>query len=136
MQLEKERKISASYQDELRRVKEQHLTVVSTRSRCIVWHQESVACWWHVLPLLLACLHVDHIHCICAVQQSQVEQEEEYITNKLMKRLEQLKKEKQILATEVNAGSKDSTVSADGFKEVECADEHYAIDGSSRRTDR
>jgi hypothetical protein len=32
-----------------------------------------------------------------------VEQEEEYITNKLMKRLEQLKKEKQLLATEVRA---------------------------------
>mmetsp|Transcript_9143 Transcript_9143/g.23030 ORF Transcript_9143/g.23030 Transcript_9143/m.23030 type:complete len:294 (+) Transcript_9143:328-1209(+) len=31
----------------------------------------------------------------------QVEQEEEFITNKLMKRLEQLKKEKQILANEV-----------------------------------
>jgi len=31
----------------------------------------------------------------------QVEQEEEYITNKLMKRLEQLKKEKQLLANEV-----------------------------------
>jgi coiled-coil domain-containing protein 6 len=31
----------------------------------------------------------------------QVEQEEEFITNKLMKRLEQLKKEKQTLATEV-----------------------------------
>jgi len=31
----------------------------------------------------------------------QVEQEEEYITNKLMKRLEQLKKEKQILVNEV-----------------------------------
>lgn len=34
-------------------------------------------------------------------QQSQVEAEEEFITNKLMKRLEQLKKEKQILANEV-----------------------------------
>lgn len=31
-----------------------------------------------------------------------MEQEEEYITNKLMKRLEQLKKEKQALATEVS----------------------------------
>jgi hypothetical protein len=30
-----------------------------------------------------------------------VEQEEEYITNKLMKRLEQLKREKQVLANEV-----------------------------------
>jgi hypothetical protein len=38
---------------------------------------------------------------LCCLQQSQVEQEEEYITNKLMKRLEQLKKEKQLLATEV-----------------------------------
>jgi coiled-coil domain-containing protein 6 len=35
------------------------------------------------------------------VQQSQVEAEEEFITNKLMKRLEQLKQEKQILANEV-----------------------------------
>jgi hypothetical protein len=35
------------------------------------------------------------------LQQSQVEAEEEFITNKLMKRLEQLKKEKQILANEV-----------------------------------
>ncbi|KAI8475154.1 MAG: hypothetical protein J3K34DRAFT_405501 [Monoraphidium minutum] len=33
--------------------------------------------------------------------QKQVEQEEEFITNKLMKRLEQLKREKQALATEV-----------------------------------
>jgi len=33
--------------------------------------------------------------------QKQVEQEEEYITNKLMKRLEQLKKEKQMIANEV-----------------------------------
>lgn len=41
---------------------------------------------------------------MCCLQQSQVEQEEEYITNKLMKRLEQLKKEKQLLATEVSAG--------------------------------
>jgi hypothetical protein len=36
------------------------------------------------------------------VQQSQVEAEEEFITNKLMKRLEQLKQEKQILANEVS----------------------------------
>jgi hypothetical protein len=36
-----------------------------------------------------------------AAQQKQVEVEEEYITNRLMKRLEQLKKEKQILVTEV-----------------------------------
>ncbi len=36
------------------------------------------------------------------LQQSQVEAEEEFITNKLMKRLEQLKKEKQILANEVS----------------------------------
>lgn len=36
------------------------------------------------------------------MQQCQVEQEEEYITNKLMKRLEQLKREKQALATEVS----------------------------------
>jgi Fe-S-cluster containining protein len=35
------------------------------------------------------------------VQHKQVEQEEEFITNKLMKRLEQLKKEKQVLANEV-----------------------------------
>ena len=35
------------------------------------------------------------------LQQKQVEQEEEYITNKLMKRLEQLKKEKAVLASEV-----------------------------------
>ena len=33
--------------------------------------------------------------------QKQVEQEEEYITNKLTKRLNQLKKEKQTLANEV-----------------------------------
>jgi len=41
------------------------------------------------------------LSCSRCVQQSQVEAEEEYITNKLMKRLEQLKKEKQILANEV-----------------------------------
>ena len=34
-------------------------------------------------------------------QQNQVEQEEEAITNRLMKRLEQLKREKQALANEV-----------------------------------
>lgn len=34
-------------------------------------------------------------------QQTMVEQEEEYITNRLMKRLEQLKQEKQMLANEV-----------------------------------
>ena len=33
-----------------------------------------------------------------------MEQEEEYITNKLMKRLEQLKKEKQMIANEVRYG--------------------------------
>ncbi|GIL88171.1 hypothetical protein Vretimale_14088 [Volvox reticuliferus] len=35
------------------------------------------------------------------VVQKQIEQEEEYITNKLMKRLDQLKKEKAVLASEV-----------------------------------
>jgi hypothetical protein len=35
------------------------------------------------------------------LQQSQVEAEEEFITNKLMKRLEQLRQEKQTLANEV-----------------------------------
>jgi hypothetical protein len=37
------------------------------------------------------------------LQQTQVEQEEEFLINKLMKRLEQLKKEKQLLATEVRS---------------------------------
>lgn len=36
------------------------------------------------------------------LQQKQIEQEEEYITNKLMKRLDQLKKEKAVLASEVS----------------------------------
>lgn len=58
--LDKEKKVSAAYAEELKRTREQAMAV-----------------------------------------QSQVEQEEEYITNKLMKRLEQLKKEKQLLATEV-----------------------------------
>lgn len=40
--------------------------------------------------------------CLCLLpQQKQVEQEEEFITNKLMKRLEQLKREKAVLASEV-----------------------------------
>ncbi len=51
--------------------------------------------------------HILLAHAFCwplaclALQQKQVEQEEEMITNRLMKRLEQLKKEKQILAMEV-----------------------------------
>ena len=36
-----------------------------------------------------------------ALQQKQAEQEEEFIVNKLMKRLDQLKREKQVLANEV-----------------------------------
>ena len=39
--------------------------------------------------------------CCQAAGPGQVEQEEEFITNKLMKRLEQLKNEKQTLANEV-----------------------------------
>lgn len=35
------------------------------------------------------------------LQQKQAEQEEEFIVNKLMKRLDQLKQEKQVLANEV-----------------------------------
>ena len=35
------------------------------------------------------------------LQQKQAEQEEEFIVNKLMKRLDQLKREKQVLANEV-----------------------------------
>ncbi len=35
------------------------------------------------------------------MQQKQAEQEEEFIVNKLMKRLDQLKREKQVLANEV-----------------------------------
>ncbi len=49
------------------------------------------------MPAERACLPLQ-IH---PMQQKQVEQEEEYITNKLMKRLEQLKKEKAVLASEV-----------------------------------
>ena len=37
------------------------------------------------------------------VQQKQAEMEEEFIVNKLMKRLDQLKREKQVLANEVHA---------------------------------
>jgi hypothetical protein len=40
-----------------------------------------------------------------APQQAMVEAEEEFITNKLMKRLEQLKKEKQVLANEVRGAA-------------------------------
>ena len=36
------------------------------------------------------------------LQQKQAEMEEEFIVNKLMKRLDQLKKEKQVLANEVS----------------------------------
>ena len=39
------------------------------------------------------------------MQQKQIEQEEEYITNKLMKRLDQLKKEKAVLASEVRVSA-------------------------------
>ena len=42
---------------------------------------------------------------LAAPQQAIVEQEEECITNTLMKRLEQLKKEKQVLANEVNGSA-------------------------------
>ena len=42
-------------------------------------------------------------HCshFVGLQQKQAEQEEEFIVNKLMKRLDQLKREKQVLANEV-----------------------------------
>lgn len=39
----------------------------------------------------------------CVSQQARVEQEEEFISNKLLKRLEQLKQEKQALANEVGS---------------------------------
>lgn len=77
--------MSSAYADELRRTKAQNLAVVSaSRASLLNW----VGCV--VYAELFPC-----------VQQSQVEAEEEYITNKLMKRLEQLKQEKQILANEV-----------------------------------
>ena len=38
---------------------------------------------------------------VFGLQQKQAEQEEEFIVNKLMKRLDQLKREKQVLANEV-----------------------------------
>lgn len=50
----------------------------------------TVSCYSRFLPTLHA-----------ALQQKQAEQEEEFIVNKLMKRLDQLKREKQVLANEV-----------------------------------
>ena len=55
---------------------------------------------------------------IVYAQHKQVEQEEEYITNKLMKRLEQLKKEKQLLATEVCFGNRHGYPQAQDWKQL------------------
>src|SRR5689334_9918870 len=76
--LDKEKKVSAAYCEELKRQREQNLAVVGTP--LVPAQQSQVSC------------SADNVRAF--VQQSQVEQEEEAITNKLMKRLEQLKKEK------------------------------------------
>lgn len=70
----------------------------------------------------------------CCLQQSQVEQEEEYITNKLMKRLEQLKKEKQLLATEVCAAQRllPADVDSSNREQYPCYGRHHAIDLTGR----
>ena len=76
-------------QEELKAAKEQNVVVVCFCRKLVV-----------LVPGHKA---VSDIHCsqLVDLQQKQAEQEEEFIVNKLMKRLDQLKREKQVLANEV-----------------------------------
>lgn len=116
-QIEAERRRVASLKEELKKAKEQHFLIVRVLSHyradilhCtlitmpLVRHVEdsvtpqmhTVTCYMCTEAILSFCKHVFSVP-----QQKQVEQEEEYLVNKLSKRLDQLKREKQTLANEV-----------------------------------
>ena len=86
MQLQQEQRKGSSLQEELKAAKEQNVIVVCFFLQLIVLSARS---------LESRCSH------FVGLQQKQAEQEEEFIVNKLMKRLDQLKREKQVLANEV-----------------------------------
>ena len=104
-QLVTERRRTANLVEDLKRSKEEnflavsmlkslfaevHIQAASSIANAVLRHSEIVACSLPSMLVVATC-----------VQQQRAEQEEEFITNRLTKRLTQLKREKQNLANEV-----------------------------------